>query len=1076
LDGRALTTSYTYDAVGNKLTETDPLGHTTAYTYNALKQPLTIKDALGHTSTNTYDPQGNLLTTTDPNGKTTTYTYYPSGQPKTVVDALNHTTSFVYDAKGNLTSQTDALNSTTSYTYDGNGNKLSQSVTRTVSGSTQMLTTTYDYDGNNRVTKTHLPDGTYTEVQYNSIGKQSVTWDAKRNQTQYAYDDQGHLKTTLYADGSSETTGYDNNGNRTSFTDRGGRTTKFEYDGDNRLTITTYPDNSVSITNYDTAGRVSSVQDRNGNLTHYSYDDAGRRTSVTDALNHTTSFAYDDAGQQTAMTDARQNTIQYAYDNAGRQTKVIYPDTTFAQTGYDDLGRMTSKTDQAGIVTQYGYDNLGRLTSVTQDAGGLGHLNLVTSYGYDELGERISQTDANNHTTTFAYDQNGRRIGRTLPLGQSESYSYESNGNLHTHTDFNGRTTTYAYDPLNRLLSKTADPYFVTNHLGAAQVSFTYTASGKRQTMADASGTTTYNYDPTTDRLMSKQTPFGTVTYTYDNAGDVLSISSSNQNGAAMAYGYDQLNRLASVTVPGQAPTQYTYDEVGNLGGYTLPNGVVVSYSYDELSRLHEMASNANGNAVSRYTYTLGAAGNRTAVSELNGKTVQWGYDNLYRLTSEQIANDPAGKNGSVGYTYDPVGNRQSISSTLAAIPPTGMLYYDANDRTSTDTYDNDGNTVWQAGIQNQYDFENHLVQHGDVKLVYDGDGNRVAETIGGVTTSYLVDDVNPTGYVQTLDELQAGSVARSYTWGHWLLSEAQPLNGGWSNSFYGYDGHGSVRQLFDASGTITDAYDYDAFGNLINSTGSTPNVYLYSGEAYDSTLGLYYNRARYLDVRTGRFWGVDTYEGSGGDPVSLHKYVYSNNDPVNRRDPSGYDSIVDLPITLSISVSEDAITVISEKGVEIVASAPVASSAVQTALQWILTAAVVAPLVIQTGNDRPIRHSGRLQVQGGDIKGQSYNLVTHPDFNYAGDTLSWPWSQSSPLPDYNALSKLSEFLQILTRTQIGRRGAAFAKASRFIVNASIGGGIWAPVSVPFNAQDPDVPDARVDIEVQSGQAFVPGP
>ena len=54
--------------------------------------------------------------------------------------------------------------------------------------------------------------------------------------------------------------------------------------------------------------------------------------------------------------------------------------------------------------------------------------------------------------------------------------------------------------------------------------------------MTDASGTTTYTYDPQTDRLTSKQTPFGTISYAYDAAGDVTSIASSNANGAAMAY------------------------------------------------------------------------------------------------------------------------------------------------------------------------------------------------------------------------------------------------------------------------------------------------------------------------------------------------------------------------------------------------------------------------------------------------------------------------------------------------------------------------------------------------------------
>jgi RHS repeat-associated protein len=93
----------------------------------------------------------------------------------------------------------------------------------------------------------------------------------------------------------------------------------------------------------------------------------------------------------------------------------------------------------------------------------------------------------------------------------------------------------------------------------------------------------------------------------------------------------------------------------------------------------------------------------------------------------------------------------------------------------------------------------------------------------------------------------------------------------------------------------VTDSYEYDAFGNKINSTGTTPNNYLYRGEQYDSDLGLYYLRARYYNPATGRFLSRDPqeYQPLGPkripvDPKKLHKYLYASGDPVNRIDPSG--------------------------------------------------------------------------------------------------------------------------------------------------------------------------------------------
>lgn len=92
-------------------------------------------------------------------------------------------------------------------------------------------------------------------------------------------------------------------------------------------------------------------------------------------------------------------------------------------------------------------------------------------------------------------------------------------------------------------------------------------------------------------------------------------------------------------------------------------------------------------------------------------------------------------------------------------------------------------------------------MQHGGVTVVYDGDGNRVSETVAGVTTNYLVDTQNPTGYAQVMEELQNGAVVRRYTWGHWLLSQTQLVNSTWQTSYYGY---GSVRFLTDAAGPVT--------------------------------------------------------------------------------------------------------------------------------------------------------------------------------------------------------------------------------------------------------------------------------
>jgi RHS repeat-associated protein len=266
--------------------------------------------------------------------------------------------------------------------------------------------------------------------------------------------------------------------------------------------------------------------------------------------------------------------------------------------------------------------------------------------------------------------------------------------------------------------------------------------------------------------------------------------------------------------------------------------------------------------------------------------------DGIYRLTNETI--NGGSVNGAVTYDLDPVGNRLNQNSSLPGIA-TGSATFDTNDRLSTESYDNNGNTLTTGNRTFTYDFENRLktmaVNNGPVTvtLQYDSDGNRVAKTVGGVTTRYLVDDLNPTGYAQVVEEIASTVVQRTYTYGRQRINQSQPINSTWTPSFFGYDGFGSVRFLTDPTGTVTDTYDYDAWGNTVNGTGSTPSNYLYRGEQLDQDLRLYYLRARYFNPLSGRFLTRAPDAGTIVIPHTLHRYLYVGSDPVNWIDPTGH-------------------------------------------------------------------------------------------------------------------------------------------------------------------------------------------
>jgi RHS repeat-associated protein len=168
----------------------------------------------------------------------------------------------------------------------------------------------------------------------------------------------------------------------------------------------------------------------------------------------------------------------------------------------------------------------------------------------------------------------------------------------------------------------------------------------------------------------------------------------------------------------------------------------------------------------------------------------------------------------------------------------------------------------------------------------YDASSIRASQTMDGVETKYLIDANRP--YAQVLEEYNGSGVQTSYVYGNDLISQSR--NG--SKSFYLEDGHSGVRQLANSSGSVTDSYNYDAYGMLLRSNGSTSNSYLYRGEQFDKGLNQYYLRAREYNPALGRLNSVDPLEGNPMEPMSRHRFLYGNANPVTFQDPSGMFSI----------------------------------------------------------------------------------------------------------------------------------------------------------------------------------------
>jgi RHS repeat-associated protein len=184
-----------------------------------------------------------------------------------------------------------------------------------------------------------------------------------------------------------------------------------------------------------------------------------------------------------------------------------------------------------------------------------------------------------------------------------------------------------------------------------------------------------------------------------------------------------------------------------------------------------------------------------------------------------------------------------------------------------------------------------------EITYAYDYAGNRVAKTEGGTTTHYLVDANNPTGYAQVLEESATleGSPTRTYVSGLQAISQTAGATG--ATIYLMSDGSGSTRFLTDSQGGVVEdgsnnpiRYNYDAYGTALNFTAEqAATALLYTGQMFDGGTNGYYLRARYYTPARGLFMSADSYSWSLGSPLTLARYGYAANNPIDYADPSGY-------------------------------------------------------------------------------------------------------------------------------------------------------------------------------------------
>lgn len=792
-------TAYTYDCHGNRLTEIDARNNTTRFEYNALDQLIKTTDALNNVTTYTYDKLGNLLTITNPLGKTTSYAYDGLGRRISTTLPMGNTTHTAYDEQGNVIKETDANGNTTTSTYNSRKQPLTV---------TDALGHTMSYE-------------------YDEAGNKTAETDKNGNTTRFAYDDQYRLIKRIDALGGITAYSYDAMGNRVAEVDANGNATTYQYDALQRvIKITDALNKSLEFT-YDKNGNRVTEKDKNGNVTTFSYDKLNRIKTITDALNGVSTYIYDATGNILTEKNSLNHTTTYTYDALNRRLTVTNPIGEVTTNTYDAIGSEKTIALPNGNVITNTYDDNSRLLTSADDLG------ILTSYTYDNNGNMITEKDGNNNTKTYVYDALNRQSQIIDALNKATTMAFDKNGNLISQTDRNGNTKSYTYDALNRKISETDALNYTTR--------FAYDAVGNRLTITDAKNNiTSYNYDAL-NRLIKETYADGTFhQFTYDPTNNRK--TRRDARGILTTYTYDALNRLTKRSYPNNAEETFSYDAASRRLTANNANATI-TFTYDNANRLLTETLNSK---TTTYTYntashtrTITYPGGRVINQEKNkrdqliaikeGSTTHaaFSYDSGDRLTQKSFANGY-----SSAYSY----NENNWLTSLVCTPNNVVNF--------TYTYDNEGNRLTSL--------KNHRPTHSE-KYTYDKIHQLTGFFTGKLSGEIVSDTTLKNHYVydalhNRITSFEDGT-NRIYTANNLNAYTSIIVNGQVVN--YNYDNNGNTTN--DESKTYS--YDYENRLTKVNNGSTAEHFYDALGRRIKTitpteTINFYFSNNQIIEER----------------------------------------------------------------------------------------------------------------------------------------------------------------------------------------------------------------------------------